>query len=323
MRSKDTYYIKVWDEACPESYGIGEAALFRGLSADDRPGYEEKLSEVCRNIDRFAADPALLDDWSSIRMGLETALSDLHNGGLRTPFANQLDPIRINGLIWMGDLQTMKERVDRKLSEGFSCIKMKIGGIDEEDEISLLRYLRQRAPEVEIRLDANGAFTPSDALRRLQRLAEFGVHSIEQPIKAGQIDEMARLCACSPIPIALDEELIGIPADGRRELLERIRPAYIVIKPTLCGGFGGTDQWIAEAERLGIGWWVTSALESDIGLNAIALYVSCYRPVLPQGLGTGELYSNNIPSPLRRAGEWLGCDPSEEWLIPPMKWNVS
>ncbi len=311
---KDTYFIKIWHEDCPGVYGLGEAALFRGLSCDDRPGYEEMVAAVCREPEIYSADISLLDGWPSIKTGFETAIADLASGGRRCPFASGSWSIPINGLIWMGDRHTMRERVDAKLAEGFPCIKIKIGGIDFQDELDLLAYLRSRDPEVEIRLDANGAFRPDEVLGRLERLAGFGIHSIEQPVRAGQYVEMARICRESPIPVALDEELIGLnDTVKRREMLSEIRPAYIILKPTLCGGFSGADEWIRLAEETGAGWWATSALESNIGLNAIGSWLSTKDTDMPQGLGTGQLYHNNIPSPLVQCGNRVSVDPRGLW----------
>ena len=220
----------------------------------------------------------------------------------------------INGLVWMGDRDTMARRIEEKLAAGFSCVKLKIGGIDFESETGLLRIIREVAPRVELRLDANGAFTPSDAMNRLYALARYDIHSIEQPIRQGQWSEMARLCNDSPIPIALDEELIGLnSADDRRRLLDAVHPAYIILKPTLVGGWTASDCWIAAAVQRGIGWWATSALESDIGLNSIAQWVATHSPEMPQGLGTGQLFTDNIPSPLTLRGERLWTDPERGW----------
>lgn len=321
MRSKDTYYIKVWDDATPDIYGIGEAALFRGLSHDDRPGYEAKLTEVCNHPD---SDHSLVE-WPSIRMGLDCAMRDLSNGGHRilypSDWTERKSSLPINGLVWMGTEEEMVARMREKVAQGFSCIKIKIGGIDFERELAMLRALREVAPHAELRLDANGAFSPTEALGRLERLAVYGIHSIEQPIRQGQPDEMARICRESPIPIALDEELIGVDESHAPELLGTIRPAYIILKPTLVGGFGACDRWIETAQSLGIGWWATSALESDIGLNAIAQWTASHSPTMPQGLGTGQLYTNNIPSPLKLDGDRLSYNKEREWKIPALGWN--
>lgn len=328
MRQKDTYFIRLTDSGQEGIYGLGEAGLFRGLSCDDRPGYEKKLTEVCRNIDRYATHPSLLADWPSIRFAVETAVRDLSNGGRRliypSAWTDGNDEITINGLVWMGDRDEMRRRIAAKLNEEFRCVKVKIGGIDFDEELSLLDFIRREAPEVQLRLDANGAFSPSEALQRLERLAKFDIHSIEQPIRAGQWDEMRRLCKHSPIPIALDEELIGInSADEKRRMLDAICPAYIILKPTLAGGFEGSEEWIRLALERDCGWWATSALESNIGLNAIAQWVATLNTSMPQGLGTGQLYHNNIPSPLYLQGDKLRYRSGDEWKIPSLQWNCA
>ena len=326
MNRKETFYIKVFDAATPEVFGIGECALFRGLSCDDRPDYEQKLEDVCSDIDRYAADYSLLADYPSIRTGLETAIHDLRNGGRRIVFPSTWtsgrDNIVINGLVWMGDKELMAKRINDKIKDGFHCVKLKIGGINFDDEIDLLRLIRNICPDIQLRVDANGAFTPDNALERLNRLAEYKIHSIEQPIRQGQWDAMAELCRHTPIPIGLDEELIGLNSPTiKAEMLDTIRPQYIILKPTLCGGFSGSDEWIRLASERNIGWWATSALESNIGLNAISQWVATYQPTMPQGLGTGQLYHNNIPSPLKLTGEYLSYDPHAKWNIPDLEWN--
>ncbi len=326
MRQKDTYYIRLADSESDNICGLGEAGLFRGLSCDDRPDYEQKLAEVCENIDRYAARPSLLADWPSIRFAVETAVRDLSNGGRRiicpSPWTAGKETIVINGLVWMGDSNLMRERIATKLAEGFGCVKIKIGGINFDDEVGLLRFIRQEAPGIQLRLDANGAFTPANALDRLNRLAEFDIHSLEQPIKAGQWTEMRNICQSSPIPIALDEELIGITTKARKEMmLDEIRPQFIVLKPTLTGGIESSEEWIRLAGERGCGWWVTSALESNIGLNTIAQWTATLDSKMAQGLGTGQLYDNNIPSPLTLHGERLSYSPEDEWVIPPLQWH--
>lgn len=327
MLRKQTYFIKIFDDSEPEKFGIGECALFRGLSSDDRPDYEAMLAKTCREIDHL--DSEMLRDWPSVLFGVETAMFDLKNGAMRRPFPSPWSlgesEITINGLVWMGSIDEMQSRIEEKLERGFHCLKFKVGGEDFDLEYELLRNVRRRYPadRLEIRLDANGAFTPSNAMSRLDRLSALDIHSIEQPIKAGQEQEMALLCSESPIPIALDEELIGHnrPEDMFR-LLSTIRPAYVILKPTLCGGFSGAMQWISMASLIpGIGWWATSALESNIGLNAIAQWVSTLSASIPQGLGTGALYTNNIPSPLFQRHDSLGYDPSGVWHIPEMQWR--
>ena len=326
MRQKDTYFIKLCNSGAEDTFGLGEAGLFRGLSCDDRPDYEEKLSEVCRDIDRYAANPALLADYPSIRFGLETAMRDLQNGGRRIIFPSKWtageSALTINGLVWMGDSELMRERIALKLADGFSCVKIKIGGINFDEELELLKFIRQEAPDIQLRLDANGAFRPDEAIGKLNQLARYDIHSIEQPIRAGQWEAMNRLCRTSPIPIALDEELIGInDREGKIRMLDAIRPAYIILKPTLTGGFEASEEWIALAGERNCGWWATSALESNIGLNAIAQWVATLNPSLPQGLGTGQLYHNNIPSPLTLHGEKLSYSPDGKWTIPELEWK--
>lgn len=310
LTDKETYVIRIWEEEHPGITGIGECPLFRGLSAEDRPDYESKLEEVCGHID--CVNSGELRDWSSIRFGIEMALSDLHYGGkgiyFPSAFTQGEQAIEINGLIWMGDRATMFRRICQKLEAGFRCIKLKIGAIDFQAELDLLDYIRCNfsSEKVELRVDANGAFTPANAMDRLTALACFDLHSIEQPIRQGQWEEMARLCRTSPVPVALDEELIGISCpEQKRELLETIRPQYIILKPALCGGFEGAREWIALAQELRIGWWVTSALESNIGLSALAQWVATLENPLPQGLGTGQLFTNNFPSLLVQEGAVL------------------
>ncbi|MDE6267528.1 MAG: o-succinylbenzoate synthase, partial [Muribaculaceae bacterium] len=315
MTVKDTYILRLTDpEAHPGIDGIGEIALFRGLSREDTPDFPRALRHV---IDNIGSIPLASIPQSSIRFGIETALLDLRGGGRRilfdTPFSASLQMIPVNGLVWMGDYPTMRRRLISKIEAGFTTIKIKIGGIDFEQELSLLRLLRSDFSErdLTLRLDANGAFSPADALSRLDRLAPFRVHSIEQPIRPGQLDEMARIVSRSPIPIALDEELIGVTPDaGKALLLDSIRPHFIILKPSLCGGLAEADSWIRHAVSRGIGWWATSALESNVGLNAIAQWVSRYAIRTCQGLGTGALYTDNFPSALRMRGESLALSPS-------------
>ncbi len=322
MLYKDTYFVRLYDESSPEKYGVGECGLFRGLSADDVAGYEDILSSVCRN------PQGQLPPMSSIVMGFETAARDLADGGRRVIYASDwLDGsrgIEINGLIWMGDKQLMLERVREKIEAGFTVLKLKIGGIDFDEELDILAHIRRQfsPSDLTIRLDANGSFSVGNALDRLDRLSRYAIHSIEQPIKAGQIADMARICRRSPIDIALDEELIGVTPDDRKlALLSEIRPRYIILKPTLCGGFAEADKWISAAGGLGIGWWATSALESNIGLNAIAQWLAAKDSALPQGLGTGALYHNNIPSPIEQCGSQLFYNPAKCWQMPDLPWR--
>jgi len=308
MTCKDTYLVRLTDTGTGRS-AVGECALFRGLSADDLPDYEERLAAACRRPLEPAAE-------SSIRFGLENALADLFPTGETSAFERGEAGIPINGLIWMGDRDEMRRRIDEKLDAGFHVLKLKIGGIDFESELALLAYIRHRySPStLELRLDANGSMSPDNALGRLSRLAAHSIHSIEQPLRAGQREATARLCAASPIPIALDEELIG--ATDPEALLDQIRPAYIILKPALCGGLSGAGHWADCAERAGIGWWATSALESNVGLYAIARWVARRGVTMPQGLGTGMLYHNNFASPLDLRGERLWADPARSLQIP-------
>lgn len=326
MTDKLTYFIRITDDEKPGIYGIGECALFEGLSCDDRADYEEVLQATCRDINFLDAEE--MRKWPSIVFGVETALMDLRNGGRRQPFPSPwsegLSDITINGLVWMGNINEMRRRIDEKLDAGFRCLKFKIGGEDFVQEKELLESVRKRySPDtLEIRLDANGAFTPENALERLSALAPLHIHSIEQPLKAGQWNAMAFISKESPIPIALDEELIGInDAESKFKMLSAIRPRYIIIKPSLCGGFSGASEWISIAELLNTGWWATSALESNIGLNAIAQWVSTLDTTLPQGLGTGMLYTNNIASPIVQQRDKLEYAPQMAWQIPDFEWK--
>ena len=276
------------------------------LSCDDLPDYEDILMKVCRQVEREQGilDMDSLCDYPSILFGLETAIRHFFAGNWAlcdTAFSRGETGIPINGLIWMGDYDCMLSQIEKKMEAGFRCIKLKIGAINFEEELALLRYIRSHfsSKEIELRVDANGAFSPVDAMEKLKRLSELDLHSIEQPIRAGQWEEMARLTSASPLPIALDEELIGYNTlERKQELLSTIRPQYIVIKPSLHGGMCGGDEWITEAEKRHIGWWVTSALESNIGLNAIAQWCATFNNPLPQGLGTGLLFTDNVEVPL-------------------------
>lgn len=301
LTEKHAWFIEVWNEKYPEIKGLGECSIIPGLSPDFESfdQYEKQLSKVCADLTTDTVD------YPSIRFGVETALLDLKNGGKRIYFKNEFSSgkksIPINGLIWMGSNEFMQEQVQAKLKAGFKTIKMKIGAINFEDEIKILEGIRKEysRDEITLRVDANGAFNPDEALMRLEKLAELDIHSIEQPIKQGQIVEMADLCSKTPLPIALDEELIGInDIVEKRNLIEQIKPQYIILKPSLHGGISGCNEWISIAEANNIQWWITSALESNVGLNAICQYTSEFNNELPQGLGTGSLYTDNIPSKL-------------------------
>ena len=303
LKTKETWFLILNNDG---KKGLGECSLFRGLSIDDRPDYEDKLKWVCNNI-YLGLDLLLneLIEFPSIQFGLETAFKSLEseNGFNLFPskFTKGEDSISINGLIWMGSKTFMKEQIKEKVESGFKCIKMKIGAIDFQQEINLLKSIRKEfsSNDIELRVDANGAFSPKQALEKLKVLSDFDLHSIEQPIEQGQVHEMAKLCLETPLPIALDEELIGIfDVTKKIKLLQTINPQYIILKPSLVGGFKGSDQWIDVVEKNNIGWWVTSALESNIGLNAISQYTYKKQNNLPQGLGTGGLFNNNFACPL-------------------------
>lgn len=308
LKTKETYFIEVSEG---DKKGIGECALFRGLSFDDDDDYESALEWACRNINLKVEDlREELVNHPSIIFGIEQALLNLqHQGELYFPsdFTKGQDSIKINGLIWMGDAGYMQQQIEEKLKLGFSCIKLKIG-VNWESEKEVIRSLRNQFPKdkIELRVDANGAFSPEKAKTVLEELATLDIHSIEQPIQAGNWEAMAALCKETPTPIALDEELIGIlNSESKQDLLTTIKPQYIILKPSLIGGFSGSDEWIGLAEKNNIGRWITSALESNIGLNAIAQYTYTKNNPMPQGLGTGGLFTNNFETPLLLDGENL------------------
>lgn len=320
LLEKETWFLQLEHLG---KIGIGECGILRNLSYDDRPDYEEKLQWVVANI-HLGCDALWeqLRDYPSIQFGIEQAFRSLESDDsmLLFPslFTKGMDAIPINGLVWMGDESYMKTQIDEKIKEGFSCVKLKIGALDFDTELSLLRYIRTqfRAMEMELRVDANGGFDTSEALDKIYKLSEFEIHSIEQPIRQGQADSMAVLCEKTPLPIALDEELIGVVSYSDKEnLLRRIRPQYIILKPSLVGGFRGSQEWIDIANQMGIGWWITSALESNIGLNAIAQWAYTLQSSMLQGLGTGGLYHNNIEAPLRVSEGKLWYDPSKSWQL--------
>ncbi len=304
LKTKETWFLILKQN---EKIGVGECALFRGLSADDRLDYEDKLKWICENINLgFETLIADLNEFPSIQFGLEQAFLSLkssHSFALfPSEFTESKKSIPINGLIWMGSKDFMLNQIQEKLNSGFTCIKLKIGAIDFESELNLLKSIRKEysAEEIEIRVDANGAFQINEALEKLKRLSEFKLHSIEQPIKPRHWQEMADLCEKTPLSIALDEELIGVfNVTKKKELLQTINPQYIILKPSLIGGVKGSSDWINEAENNNIGWWITSALESNVGLNAIAQWTFTLDNKMPQGLGTGSLFTNNFESPLK------------------------
>ncbi|GAA3755461.1 o-succinylbenzoate synthase [Flavobacterium ginsengiterrae] len=318
MTEKETWFIVLEENG---KTGIGECGILRGLSADDRDDYEERLRWTCENI--HLGEKVLWEsllEFPSIQFGIEMAFLSLksENPYLLFPsdFTSGSKSIEINGLVWMGEPAFMKEQIEDKLAAGFSCIKLKIGAIDFQKELELLAFIREHfsADEIEIRVDANGAFAVNEALNKLSQLNQFQLHSIEQPIKKGNIQAMADLCKITPFPIALDEELIGIYSfEEKEKLLQQIQPQYIILKPSFIGGFRGTQEWITLAEKYDIGWWITSALESNVGLNAIAQWTYTLNSNMPQGLGTGALYTNNFDCPLEVSKGQLWYNTSLKW----------
>lgn len=303
--TRQSWLLRITSPDYPERTAWGECAPLPALSCDDLPDYTNILRKICDEVQKDGIlDHQKWQEFPSMLFGLETALRHWDTGDFalwNTPFSRGEEGICINGLIWMGDYESMYHQIETKMEAGYRCIKLKIGAIDFEKEMDLLQFIRRHfsVKDVELRVDANGAFTPDDAPKKLERLARLDLHSIEQPIRAGQAEAMAALTASSPLPIAFDEELIGINTEkGKAELLDSLKPQYIVLKPSLHGGMAGCKKWIELAEERGIGWWVTSALESNIGLNAIAQWCATLHPSMPQGLGTGLLFTDNIPMPL-------------------------
>lgn len=319
LKEKVSHFVVL--EGVDGQIGIGECSPIYGLSIEKEENLRIKLNEVIEQLNvQINLDDVDLKGYPSIQFALDTAIRDLHNGGQRLIFKNGFSEgkrsIHINGLIWMADLNEMLLQVDQKVLNGFNCIKIKIGSHDFLHELAFLKDLRNKhGNDIEIRLDANGAFDPDEALDKLEKLSVFNIHSIEQPIRSGQVEMMKTICAQSPIPIALDEELIGVDNEDAHELLSHVHPKYIIIKPSLIGRFSVCDQWIKHAESLGIGWWATSALESNIGLNAIAQWVSEYKSIMYQGLGTGQIYADNIPSSLMLKGQELTYAQENVWEL--------
>ncbi|NIJ46285.1 o-succinylbenzoate synthase [Wenyingzhuangia heitensis] len=320
LRNKETYFILLENNG---KIGYGETGLFRGLSADDRPDYEEKLTWGCHNIHLGLQELLIqLIEFPSIQFGLEQAFLSLESSTgfniFPSDFTQNKASIPINGLVWMGTESFMQEQIASKLKAGFTTIKMKIGAIDFDTEIKLLTVIRNQysAKEITLRVDANGAFTPKNALSKLEQLAKLDIHSIEQPIKQGQLKAMKELCLKTPVPIALDEELIGVYyKEEKQQIVEEINPQYLILKPSLVGGIKGSNEWIELANKQNIPYWITSALESNIGLNAISQYTYTLGVSLPQGLGTGSLYTNNIESPLEVINGNIQYNTKKAWKI--------
>ena len=311
MKTREVWFLRIWDTSSLGASGIGEVAPLHGLSADHIDEIPQRLRQLVSEIEYYKTPTSAAQVYAlakrlayvfpAIRMGLEMAFLDLMHQGMRkwfnSPFLQYKMQIQTNGLVWMGDEIFMRDQIEEKVALGFDCVKLKIGALDFEKELKLVAYLRKLSSNIIIRLDANGAFEPRNALDKLNQLSEFNIHSIEQPIQKGQWKAMRKLCQSSKIPIALDEELIGIKRDIEKEvLLDRIQPAYIILKPSLLGGFMESNQWINWAEDRSIGWWITSALESNLGLNAITQFVAQFPNLSHQGLGTGSLYHNNFAS---------------------------
>jgi len=318
LKNKETWFLYISKEG---KFGVGECGLFRGLSIDDRPDYEDKLKWVCNNIE-LGLDilSAKTIHFPSIQIGLEQAFLSLQSPSpfklFVSNFTESNKALDINGLIWMGDREFMNDQIKEKIAQGFRCLKMKIGAIDFATEVQLLASIRKEFSinDIELRVDANGAFKPSEALEKLKILSNYDLHSIEQPIRQGHYQEMALLCEETPLPIALDEELIGVfDVTKRTKMLQIIKPQYIILKPSLVGGFKESLEWIELAKKSGIGWWVTSALESNIGLNAIAQWTATLKSSMPQGLGTGGLFTNNFDSPLEVYKGGLYYNKNKNW----------
>jgi O-succinylbenzoate synthase len=345
MRDRTSWFFKIWDESNPEIVGLGECAPLAGLSAELSDEFELHLEKVIRVINESgisleeAADScsslkrlnillrgidSSLNEKPSVQFALETCFLDLNSGGKRHLFSNSFvkgQPIPINGLIWMGGMDFMLQQIEIKIRDGFRCVKLKVGGLDFERECDILQYIRRKyfRDNIVVRLDANGALKPDEAMYKLKELSKYTVHSIEQPFKKGS-DKLPDLCRESPIPVALDEELIGVnERSDKVKLLDRIKPQFIILKPSMHGGLLGCEEWIEIAKERNLGWWITSALESNIGLNAIAQFTSNFNVDIPQGLGTGQIYENNFESPLTIVKENLVYG-KQEWdlsdLIP-------
>ena len=318
LLNKTSWFIKISSIINPSIYGIGECGPIKGLSIDNPKNIEAKLNEVINSINHLK--DVDLEDFPSINFGIEMAFKNLEYSDEMQFFENDFSKgkssIHINGLIWMGNKEEMISQVKNKIDLGFRCLKLKIGAISFLEEIEILKKIRKEFNSniLELRVDANGAFSSKNAMDILNELYKYEIHSIEQPIKAGQINEMKTLCEESPVDIALDEELIGLKKYGDKEsLIKTIKPKYIILKPSLLGGFKKTNEWINLAKKHKIKWWITSALESNIGLNAIAQYTAEFKNSLPQGLGTGQIYSNNIPSYLELKGEKLKINKNKNW----------
>lgn len=324
IKDKVSWFVKVWDAQNPKIFGIGECGPLPGLSLDAKPDTEEIIQLCTEEIHKLSSPDIselksiIPEDYPAIMFAFETAFLDLANGGTKVIYQNSFikgKKIPINGLIWMGDMDFMMNQINTKIAQGFRCIKLKVGGLDFDRECDILNYLRNRyfRENIIIRLDANGAFSIDEVLFKLEELSRFKIHSIEQPIKQG-LPEMEELCRKSPIPVALDEELIGKSnTDSKVALLDYLKPQFIILKPTLHGGLQSCAEWISLAEKRNIGWWITSALESNVGLNAICQFTANFNVSIEQGLGTGSIYSNNFTSPLTVGEGNIFYDKNVSW----------
>jgi len=329
MKHRDSWFLKIWDERAPDIFGIGEAGPVPGLSLEKPVDVSQQLAQVverlpavqlsgCKTLTGIHSEFGSMGLCSSVYLAVETALLDLANGGKRMIFDNEFikgKSVPINGLVWMGGLDFMLQQVSIKIEEGFTCIKLKIGGLNFEKELDILQFVRRKyfRDQISIRLDANGAFKADQVTQKLIYLAQYGIDSIEQPLKQGS-PALAELCKNSPIPVALDEELLGVNSRAdRQQLLERIKPQFLVLKPTLQGGLYGCAEWIELANQHNVGWWITSSMESNVGLNALSQFASQYSLDIPQGLGTGGIFKDNIPSPLEVHRGTLRWNSQENW----------
>ena len=326
LEDREIFFVRLFNPEYPDIFGLGECAPLTGLSPESIAFLDKELPQICHNIRQMDSleisdlQELLTGNVPALKFAIEMAILDLKNGGERALFSNGFydsgRTIPINGLVWMGDRNLMLQRLKEKIEEGFNCIKIKIGAIDFQDELNLIKFIRSQYSKdvIQIRADANGAFEPDDALDYLEALSKYQLHSVEQPIKARQWKAMEKICRETPVPVALDEELIGLKSqEEKMEILDTIRPQYITLKPTLVGGLVETSSWIELAVDKGIGWWITSALESNIGLNAIAQFCAGYQLNMHQGLGTGQLFTNNIPAPLKMEGGFLSYDTKRSW----------
>lgn len=316
FKQKKTYFIRVYDTERPEVTGVGECPVFPSLQPSFRTFYdfEKLLGDVANNINHYTAEGNLPRN-SAIRFGIESALSELHYGGKGQFVDNKIlenirEGIVINGLVWMDSIDVMMRQLAEKIEQGFRCVKFKIGANRFEDELEFIQAVRSNFDDksLMIRLDANGAFNEKDALKKLDALSAYAIHSIEQPV-ARDCSAMPEICRNSPIAVALDEDMIErwYSKEDKFDFLRRLSPSYIILKPSLAGGFRESDEWISTAHELGIGWWATSALESNIGLSATAQWLARYPENIniPHGLGTGLIYTNNIGNNVILKGEKL------------------